>query len=505
MNDRAVLIPWQRAAIIHSQEERADELMAEMKLPTRSEDFSEWYNQLVLRAELADYAPVRGCMIVRPYGWALWENITAALDRRFKATGHVNAAFPLLIPRSFIDKEKSHVAGFSPELAVVTHGGGEELEEPLVIRPTSETIIGHAYAKWIQSYRDLPVLINQWNSVVRWELRTKLFLRTLEFFWQEGHTAHATAEEAQAETRQMLDVYADFARNEAAIPVIPGRKSAAERFAGANETYSIEAMMGDGKALQAGTSHNLGQNFAKAFEIKYLDKTGVQQFCWTTSWGLSTRMVGAIIMVHGDDQGLILPPRLAPYQLAIVPIYKSDEEKTAVLESARKLQRELIDAGVRVKMDEREGISPGFKFNDWEMRGVPLRLELGPKDVAKGSVVLARRDRPGKEGKSFVSQQGIGAAVTQVLEEIQQALFDRALAFRKSKTVDAEIYQELKKAVESGFAFSWWCGGETCEAKIKEETKATMRCIPIEQPGGEGKCVYCGKDAGEKAIFAKAY
>jgi len=479
--------------------------MAEMKLPTRSEDFSEWYNQLVLRAELADYAPVRGCMIVRPYGWALWENITAALDKRFKATGHVNAAFPLLIPRSFIDKEKSHVAGFSPELAVVTHGGGEKLEEPLVIRPTSETIIGHAYAKWIQSYRDLPVLINQWNSVVRWELRTKLFLRTLEFFWQEGHTAHATAEEAEAETRQMLDVYTDFARNEAAIPVIPGRKSAAERFAGANETYSIEAMMGDGKALQAGTSHNLGQNFAKAFEIKYLDKTGVQQFCWTTSWGLSTRMVGAIIMVHGDDQGLILPPRLAPYQLAIVPIFKTDEEKTSVLENARKLQRELIDAGVRVKMDEREGVSPGFKFNDWEMRGVPLRLELGPKDVAKGSVVLARRDRPGKEGKAFVSQQGIGAAVVQQLEEIQQALFERALAFRKSKTVDAADYGEFKKAVESGFAFSWWCGGEECEAKIKEETKATMRCIPLEQPGGEGKCVYCGNRAGEQAIFAKAY
>ena len=479
--------------------------MAEMKLPTRSEDLSEWYNQLVLRAELADYAPVRGCMIVRPYGWALWENITAALDKRFKATGHVNAAFPLLIPRSFIEKEKSHVAGFSPELAVVTHGGGEKLEEPLVIRPTSETIIGHAYAKWIQSYRDLPVLINQWNSVVRWELRTKLFLRTLEFFWQEGHTAHATAEEAEAETRQMLDVYTDFARNEAAIPVIPGRKSAAERFAGANETYSIEAMMGDGKALQAGTSHNLGQNFAKAFEIKYLDKTGVQQFCWTTSWGLSTRMVGAIIMVHGDDQGLILPPRLAPYQLAIAPIFKTDEEKATVIENARKLRRELIDAGVRVKMDEREGVSPGFKFNDWEMRGVPLRLELGPKDVAKGSVVLARRDRPGKEGKSFVPQIGIGAAVTQQLEEIQQALFDRALAFRKSKTVDAVDYEEFKKAVESGFAFSWWCGGEDCEAKIKEETKATMRCIPIEQPGGEGKCVYCGSRASEQAIFAKAY
>jgi len=464
--------------------------MADMKLTTRAEDFSEWYNQVVLRAELADYAPVRGCMIVRPYGWALWENITAALDKRFKATGHVNAAFPLLIPQSFIAKEQSHVEGFSPELAVVTHGGGEKLEEPLVIRPTSETIIGHAYAKWIQSYRDLPILINQWNSVVRWELRTKLFLRTLEFFWQEGHTAHATAEEAEAETRQMLDVYTDFAINEAAVPVIPGRKSAAERFAGADQTYSIEAMMGDGKALQAGTSHNLGQNFAKAFEIRYLDKGGVLQHCWTTSWGLSTRFVGAIIMVHGDDQGLILPPRLAPYQAVIVPIFKTDEERATVLENAQRLRKELVDAGVRVKVDEREGMSPGFKFNDWEMRGVPLRIELGPKDVAKGSVVLARRDRPGKEGKSFVQQAGIGAAVTAALEEIQKALHDRALEFRKANTVETSEYEEFKKAVEKGFALSWWCGGGDCEAKIKEETKATMRCIPLDQERGDGKCVY---------------
>ena len=479
--------------------------MSELKLTTRAEDYSEWYNQIVLRAEMADYAPVRGCMIVRPYGWALWENITAALDKRFKATGHVNAAFPLLIPRSFIEKEKSHVAGFSPELAVVTHGGGEELEEPLVIRPTSETIIGHAYAKWIQSYRDLPILINQWNSVVRWELRTRLFLRTLEFFWQEGHTAHATADEAEAETRQMLDIYTDFATREAAVPVVPGRKSAAERFAGADQTYSIEAMMGDCKALQAGTSHNLGQNFAKAFEIRYLDKGGVLQHCWTTSWGLSTRFIGAIIMVHGDDQGLILPPRLAPFQLVIVPIFKTDEERSLVLENAQRLRRELADAGIRVKMDERDGLSPGFKFNDWEMRGVPLRLELGPKDVAKSSVVLARRDRPGKEGKAFVPQQGIGAAVAQLLEEIQQALYDRALAFRKANTAEPVDYEDFKKAVEKGFAFSWWCGRSECEEKIKEETKATMRCIPLEQPGGSGKCIYCSNPATDKAIFAKAY
>jgi prolyl-tRNA synthetase len=486
--------------------------MSDQKLPTRSEDYSEWYNQLVLRAELADYAPVRGCMIVRPYGWALWENITAQLDQRFKATGHVNAAFPLLIPRSFIDKEKSHVAGFSPELAVVTHGGGEKLEEPLVIRPTSETIIGHSYAKWIQSYRDLPVLINQWNSVVRWELRTKLFLRTLEFFWQEGHTAHATAEEAEFETRQMVDVYTDFAVKEAAIPVIPGRKSDAEKFAGADITYSLEAMMGDGKALQFCTSHNLGQNFAKAFEIRYLDKTGVLQHCWTTSWGLSTRTVGAIIMVHGDDQGLILPPRLAPFQIVIVPIYKTDEEKASVLENAHRLRKELIDAGIRVKMDEREGTSPGFKFNDWEMRGVPLRMELGPKDVAKGSVVLARRDRPGKEGKSFVPQPGIAASVTQMLGEIQQALYDRALTFRKANTAEPADYGQFKQAVEKGFAYAWWCGSGDCEGKIKEETKATMRCIPLDQTlggasqaGGSGKCVYCGATASERAIFARAY
>jgi prolyl-tRNA synthetase len=479
--------------------------MSELKLPSRAEDFSEWYNQVVLRAELADYAPVRGCMIVRPYGWALWENIQQALDRRFKATGHVNAAFPLLIPRSFIEKEKSHVTGFSPELAVVTIGGGEKLEEPLVIRPTSETIVGHAYAKWIQSYRDLPVLINQWNSVVRWELRTKLFLRTLEFFWQEGHTAHATYEEAEAETRQMLDIYTDFAVKEAAIPVIPGRKSESERFAGADQTYSIEAMMGDGKALQSGTSHNLGQNFAKAFEIRYLDKNGALQHCWTTSWGLSTRFIGAIIMVHGDDQGLIFPPRLAPFQLVIVPIFKNDEEKAGVMATARKIRAELVDANIRVTMDEREGFSPGFKFNDWEMRGVPLRMELGPKDVSKGSVVLARRDRPGKEGKSFVPQAGVAGVVAKTLAEIQESLHARALAFRNANTQEPTDYEGFKAAVEKGFAFSYWCGGAACEEKIKQETKATMRCIPLEQSGAPGRCIYCGQAAKERAIFAKAY
>jgi prolyl-tRNA synthetase len=479
--------------------------MSELKLPSRSEDFSEWYNQLVIRAELADYAPVRGCMIVRPYGWALWENIQQHLDKAFKATGHLNAAFPLLIPRSFIDKEKSHVEGFSPELAVVTHGGGEELEEPLVVRPTSETIIGHSFAKWIQSYRDLPLLINQWNSVVRWELRTKLFLRTLEFWWQEGHTAHATFQEAEEETRQMLGIYRDFAVNEAAIPVIPGRKSASERFAGADETYSIEAMMGDGKALQSGTSHNLGQNFAKAFDIQYLDKNGALQHCWTTSWGLSTRFIGAIIMVHGDDQGLILPPRLAPYQVVIVPIFKTDEEKAKVMDAARKARTELIASNFRVVLDERDGLTPGFRFNDWEMRGVPLRIEIGPKDVQKETVVLARRDKPGKEGKSFVPQAGLTDAVTQALALIQNALYERALNFRNANTADPGNYQEFQSAVEKGFASSFWCGNSKCEQGIKEGTKATLRCIPLEQADAKGSCIFCGKPASEKGIFAKAY
>ena len=479
--------------------------MSNLKLPTRSEDFAEWYNQLVLRAELADYAPVRGCMIVRPYGWALWENVQQALDRRFKETGHLNAAFPLLIPRSFIEKEKSHVAGFSPELAVVTHGGGEELEEPLVIRPTSETIIGHSFAKWIQSYRDLPVLINQWNSVVRWELRTKLFLRTLEFYWQEGHTAHATAEEAEAETRQMLDIYVDFAEKEAAIPVIPGRKSASERFAGADQTYSIEAMMGDGKALQSGTSHNLGQNFARAFEIRYLDKDGALQYCWTTSWGLSTRFIGAIIMVHGDDQGLILPPRLAPVQVVLVPIYRNDQERSLVLEASGKIRPLLVEGGFRVKADDRDGVSPGFKFNDWEMRGVPLRIEIGPKDVAKGSFLFARRDRPGKEAKYSVPLAQLPDATGKALTDIQSSLYERALEFRKSRTKDPRDYAEFREVVEGGFAHSFWCGSGECEQKIKEETKATTRCIPLDQEAGKGACIYCGRPAAEKAIFGKAY
>ena len=479
--------------------------MAEDRLPSRAENFSEWYNQLVLKAELADYAPVRGCMVVRPYGWALWENIQQALDRRFKATGHMNAAFPLFIPMSFMEKEKEHVEGFSPELAVVTIGGGQKLEEPLVVRPTSETIIGHMYAKWIKSYRDLPVLINLWNSVVRWEMRTKLFLRTTEFYWQEGHTAHATAEEAEAETLQMLDIYADFAENEAAVPVIRGLKSEREKFAGALRSYTIEAMMGDLKALQAGTSHNLGQNFARAFEIRYLDRNNELQYCWTTSWGLSTRFIGAIIMVHGDDQGLILPPRLAPYQVVIVPIFRSDEEKSAVLRAVEEAKGRLQD--FRLHVDLREGLTPGYKFNDWEMRGVPLRVELGPKDVQKGQVVLARRDRPGREGKQAVPMDGLQEAVRQTLDSIQHSLFQRAKAFMEQNTYWVESYDQFRQVLEEqgGFLRVHWAGSGEDEDRIKAETKATIRCFPLDAPEGKGKCFYTGKETERVAIFGRAY
>jgi len=478
-------------------------MMAEEKLPSRSDDFSEWYNQLVLKAEMADYAPVRGCMVVRPYGWALWENIQNALDTRFKATGHVNAAFPLLIPKSFLDKEKEHVEGFSPELAIVTIGGGEKLEEPLIIRPTSETVIGYMYSKWIKSYRDLPVLINQWGSVIRWELRTKLFLRTLEFYWQEGHTAHVSAEEAQEETLRMLDVYADFAINEAAVPVIKGIKSQKEKFAGAVQSTTIEAMMGDTRALQSGTSHFLGQNFAKAFDIQYLDVNNTLQHCWTTSWGLSTRFVGAIIMTHGDDQGLILPPRLAPIQVVIVPIYKNDAERGPVIEVVEKLRNELHN--FRIKVDDRNEVSPGFKFNDWEMRGVPLRIEVGPKDVEKGSLALSRRDNPGRAGKSFVPQANIEVTVADMLDEIQISLLVRATEFRDANIHDPQSYEELKECVNGGWAYSWWCESDECEAKVKEDTKASTRCIPIEQPSETGICIVCGEKATKKVYFAKSY
>ncbi|PID96009.1 MAG: proline--tRNA ligase [Actinomycetales bacterium] len=475
------------------------------KLTSQSEDFNDWYNTVVQKADLADYGPVRGTMIIKPYGWALWENIQGALDSRFKATGVQNAGFPMFIPMSFLQKEAAHVEGFAPELAVVTIGGGQELAEPIVVRPTSETMIGHAYANWIQSHRDLPLLLNMWNSVVRWELRTKLFLRTLEFYWQEGHTAHASPAECDERTRMMLDVYTDFAVNEAAVPVIPGVKSEMERFAGANETLTIEAMMGDGKALQSGTSHNLGQNFAKAFDIQYLDHNNELQYAWMTSWGVSTRFVGAIIMTHGDDHGLVLPPRLAPYQTVIVPIYRQDADKALVMDMAARLQQELVAAGIRVKVDDRENLTPGFKFNDWELRGVPIRLEVGPRDVAKQTVALARRDIPGRDGKQFVAQDGIAHAVADLLVEVQQALLDRATRFRDDNTHDVDNYDDFKAAVSTGFARVWWAGDSADETRVKEETKATLRCFPIDQPGGSGTCFLTGKPADKVAMFGRAY
>ncbi len=480
--------------------------MASQAVTPQSQDFSKWYNEIVYRADLADQSPVRGCLIIKPYGYELWEAIKAGLDRRFKATGHQNAYFPLFIPESFLKREAEHVEGFSPELAVVTIAGGKPLEEPLVVRPTSETIIMESFKNWIQSYRDLPLLINQWANVVRWELRTRPFLRTTEFLWQEGHTAHATYEDAERETRQMLDVYADFAINDAAIPVVQGRKSDREKFAGALHTYTIEAMMRDKKALQSGTSHNLGQNFARAFGIQFLDENNQLQYCWTTSWGVSTRMVGAVVMTHGDDKGLRLPPKLAPYQVVIVPIFKADDERPAVIAAAERLRAELSDAGIRVHSDLREGQSPGFKFNDWEMRGVPVRLEIGPKDLEKGTVALARRDQPGKEGKQFVSQAGIVEQVRRLLDEVQASLLRQATEFRDANTHDVATYDQLRQVIEAGgWARGWWAGSGDDEARVKDETGATIRCFPFDQPDGAGRCLFTGAPAQRQAIFAKAY
>lgn len=478
------------------------------KITPRSQDFAAWYTEVVQRAQLADYAPVRGCMVVRPYGYALWENIQGYLDRRFKETGHQNAYFPLFIPFSFIQKEAEHVEGFSPQLAVVTHAGGEELEEPLIVRPTSETIINYMFAQWIKSYRDLPILINQWCSVVRWELRTRLFLRTTEFLWQEGHTAHATFEEAEAEARQILSIYREFFETQAAIPVVTGRKSESERFAGAEITYTLEAMMGDRRALQAGTSHNLGQNFAKAFNIRYLDQTQQLQYVWQTSWGVSTRVVGAIVMTHGDDQGLILPPRLAPIQVILVPIYRNDrpQDKQQVLHAVERLQEQLGDK-VRLQIDAREEYSPGWKFNEWELRGVPLRIELGPRDVVQNQLVLARRDTG---EKVTISQAEAPTAVCQLLEEIQSSLYRRALAFREQNTYWLDDYEAFCKLMEGegnpGFVWSSWCGSEACETKLKEDTKATIRCIPLEPPDNlPSYCLVCRQPATQPVLVAKAY
>jgi prolyl-tRNA synthetase len=479
------------------------------KITPCAEDYSRWYLDVIREAELAENSPVRGCMVIKPYGYRLWEAVQSGLDRRFKETGHENAYFPLLIPMSFLQREAEHVEGFAPELAVVTIGGGKELEEPLVVRPTSETIIGYMYSKWIQSYRDLPLLINQWANVVRWEMRTRPFLRTMEFLWQEGHTAHATAEEAMEETLRMLDVYADFAIRDAAIPVIKGKKSNREKFAGAVASYSIEAMMGNGWALQAGTSHYLGDNFARAFDITYLDPDNQTQYCQTTSWGVSTRMVGAVIMAHGDDQGLRLPPKMAPIQVVIVPIWRKDEERAAVMEQTQQVFQMLAAAGLRVKVDDREDQTPGWKFNNWEMRGVPARIEIGPRDVQKHAVVLARRDRPGKEGKTFgVPLDGLVASVQALLDDIQAELLAQATAFREANTRFASSYDELKALLAdeaSGFVRVHWAGSDEQEAQLQEETKATLRCLPLETPEGEGRCVVSGERTRQIAIFARAY
>jgi prolyl-tRNA synthetase len=474
------------------------------EISDQEDNFSKWYNQVILKAELADHAPVRGCMIIRPYGYAIWENIQHHLDQRFKETDVVNAYFPLLIPRSFLEREAEHIEGFAPEVAWVTRGGGEELEEPLAIRPTSETIVGHSYARWIQSYRDLPLLINQWNNVMRWEKRTALFLRTSEFLWQEGHTAHRTLDDAEERTRLMLEVYRSFAEEDAAIPVLVGRKSENEKFAGALRTYSIEALMGDGKALQAGTSHNLGNNFAKSFEIQYLDSDGQRKYCSTTSWGMSTRMIGGLIMVHGDKAGLIMPPRLAPHQVVIVPIWRNDADKSKVSGMLERVEK-LLKRKVRVKVDVSEN-TPGWKFNEWEMRGVPVRMEIGPRDVQNNSVVLVRRDTRAKE---VVSVDALETRLPVLLEEVQSALFQRALAFREQNMHSAETYAEFKEiiAAKRGFVRVKWAEDSAAELAIKEETKATLRVIPFDQPEGgvQGNCFYTGKPATCEAVFARSY
>jgi prolyl-tRNA synthetase len=469
----------------------------------RSSDYSRWYQDIVQRAELADNAPVKGCMVIRPYGYAIWEKMQATLDAMFKETGHVNAYFPLLIPESFLRKEAEHVEGFSPECAVVTHAGGSKLEEPYVIRPTSETIIWSMYRKWIQSYRDLPLLINQWCNVIRWELRTRLFLRTTEFLWQEGHTAHATEEEAEAETRQMLEIYRTFAEGTMAMPVIRGVKTEREKFAGALRTYTIEAMMQDCKALQAGTSHNLGQNFAKAFEVDFLDADGERKLVWASSWGVSTRLIGALIMAHSDDNGLVLPPKLAPIECVIVPIYRSDEEKATVLETANQLKSALA-AKYSVKLDDRDQYKPGYKFSEWEIKGVPVRIELGPRDVASGQVVLVRRDSGEKQS---CAMDAVLETVGRTLEDIQQALYNKALEFRARNTKKIDSYDEFKEFVrsDSGFALIHWAGSREDEERMQQETKATIRCIPLDAEEEHGKCILTGKPSSCRVVAARAY
>ena len=486
-------------------------------LTTRDEDYSKWYNELVIKADLAENSGVRGCMVIKPYGFAIWEMMQAELDRMFKETGHQNAYFPLFIPKSYFSKEASHVDGFAKECAVVTHyrlktaedgsivvDETAKLEEELIVRPTSETIIWDTYRKWIQSYRDLPLLINQWANVVRWEMRTRLFLRTTEFLWQEGHTAHATKDEAIAESEQMMNVYADFVENHMAVPVIKGLKTESERFAGALETYCIEALMQDGKALQAGTSHFLGQNFAKAFDVKFANKEGKQEYVWATSWGVSTRLMGALIMTHSDDNGLVLPPKLAPDQVVIVPIYRNDEQFDAVSDLANNLMKDLRAKGVRVKFDKRDTHKPGWKFNEYELKGVPLRIAIGPKDLEKGTVEMARRDTLTKE---IVETTAVVARVEGLLEEIQDNLFTKAINYRTAHTTQVSSYDEFKKVLneKGGFISAHWDGTSETEDKIKKETKATIRCIPLDTDNEGGTCIVTGNISARKVLFAKAY
>ncbi len=486
-------------------------------ITSRSEDYSQWYNDLVIKADLAEYSAVRGCMVIKPYGYAIWERMQATLDKRFKETGHSNAYFPLFIPKSFFSKEASHVEGFATECAVVTHyrlkndGNGNiivdedaKLEEELIVRPTSETIIWNTYRGWIESYRDLPILVNQWANVVRWEMRTRLFLRTAEFLWQEGHTAHATSEEAIAEAEQMLEVYAEFAEGTLAVPVVRGRKTENERFAGAIDTLCIEALMQDGKALQAGTSHFLGQNFAKAFDVKFTSKEGKLDYVWATSWGVSTRLMGALIMAHSDDQGLVLPPKLAPTQVVIVPIYKTDEEKANLDAYVDQLTAALKQLDIRVKYDDRDTQRPGFKFAEWELKGVPLRVALGSRDMQNGTVELARRDTQTKE---TVQQAGLPDRIAALLEEIQDNIYSKALTYRDEHITEVNSYDEFKQVLEEkgGFISAHWDGTVETEKRVKEETKATIRCIPLDAKEEEGVCIFTGKPSKQRVLFAKAY
>ncbi len=474
-----------------------------MALPRQSEDFPAWYQEVVKQADMAEPSLARGTMVIKPYGWAIWEVIQRAIDDRIKATGHQNYYFPMFIPAHLLEKEKEHVEGFAPEVAVVTHAGGEKLEEPLVVRPTSETIIWHTYAKWIQSYRDLPLLYNQWANIVRWELRPRLFLRTTEFLWQEGHTAHETAEEAIHEARKVLhEVYLDAVERVLAMPVRAGRKSPSERFAGAEETYTMEALMRDRKALQAGTSHYLGQNFAKAYGVKFLGRDGQEHFAYATSWGVSTRLIGGVIMTHGDDKGLRLPPALAPIQVVVVPIYRAEDEKALVLEAAAKIAAELTP--LRVHVDDRAEFRPGYKFNEWELKGVPVRIELGPRDLDAGQVTLARRD---VEGKQACPVPEVTARITALMDEVQDSLFRQAVEFRDAHTFRANDYGELAKLVDDpgGFVVGGWCGDAECEAKVKADTKATIRYLPLDPEPAEGDCLVCGRRATEEAAWAVAY